>query len=178
MLAPRPESGETLKLEAADPRADNCRRTVSLSRDLVVIARQRNGVLMRIALRARAYLGVLMSLVGYEGGEFQYQVRLAHRDPELGVTLYAGADRVEADAAWRSWARFVGAPALVEREQGRFEEVPISGRPRKTGLLRRRARGVGARRPRFLARRRMGDLRLAVKVENEQELFGAWREGM
>lgn len=173
MQAPRPESGETFRMEAADARADGCRRTVSLSRDLVVIARRREGVLMRIALEPRAYLGVLLRLAGFEGGEFRYEVKLAHRDPEFSVILYAGAERGEADAAWKSWARFVGAPALVEREEGRFDEIAISGRPRAAGLPRRRARGVGARRPRFLARRKMGDSSLALRVQSESELFGA-----
>jgi hypothetical protein len=178
MQAPRPDSGETFRWEAADARADGCRRTVSLSRDLVVIARRREGVLMRIALKPRAFLGVLLSLAGFDGAAFRYEVKLAHRDPEFSVTLYGGADRAEADAAWKSWARFIGAPALVEREEGRFDEVAIAGRPRAAGLPRRRARGVGARRPRFLARRRMGDRALATPVEGGRELFGAWREGV
>jgi hypothetical protein len=167
-----------LKFEATDARADGRRRMVSLSRDLVIIARQREGVFMRIALRPHAFRGVLLRLAALEDGVFQYEVSLAHRDPEFNVTLGSCADLREAEAAWKSWARFVDAPALVERVEGACEEVFIPGRAKPTVHPRRRARGVGARRPRFLARRKMGRAELAVAVGKERELFGAWREGL
>jgi hypothetical protein len=178
MQAPRPGSPETLNFEAADARADGRRRTVSLSRDLVIIARRREGVLMRIALRPRAFRGVLLRVVALEAGVFQYQISLEHRDTELNVVL-ASCDSVsEAEAAWRSWARFVGAPALVEREEGRYDEVFVAGRMQVETYPRRRGRGVGARRPRFLARRKTGRKELMAPLTRERELFGAWREGV
>lgn len=178
MHALREDLTETVRFEAPDARADGQRRTVSLSRDVVVIARRRQGVLMRIALAPQAFLGVLMRLVGLQEGAFRYEVRLAHRDPDLGVTLFSGDDRGDADRAWRGFARFIGAPALVERAEGELQEIVIAGRPRPGNLPRRRAHGVGARRPRFLARRRVGDPALAIAVERERELFGAWRDGV
>lgn len=178
MRAPQPGSPETLKFEAVDARADGRRRMVSLSRDLVVIARKREGVFMRIALRPHAFRGVLLRLAALEDGVFQYEVSLAHRDPEFDVALASCADQREAEAAWKSWARFVGAPALVERAEGTCEEVFIPGRAKPGFHTRRRPRGVGARRPRFLARRKMGRAELAVAVGRVRELFGAWREGV
>ncbi len=178
MRVPLPGCSETLQFEAADARADGRRRTVSLSRDLVVIARQREGVRMRIALRPDAFRGVLLRLAALEDGAFQYEVSLAHRDPEFDVALAASADLRDAQTAWKSLARFIDAPALVEREAGRYEEVFVS-RPVE-GIVhpRRRARGVGARRPRFLARRKVGRPEQAVPVARTRELFGAWREGV
>ncbi len=167
MQAPKPGSDETFKFEAVDARADGLSRTVSLSRDLVVIKRRREGVLMRIALAPRAFLGVLLRLAAFADGAFRYEVKLAHRDPEFGVTLFAGEDRGEADAAWRSWACFVGAPALVERDEGLYDEVAIPGRPRARGLARRRAHGVGTRRPRFLTRRKVGTVGPLPRVAPE-----------
>ena len=178
MQAPRPGSPETLNFEAADARADGRRRQVSLSRDLVVIARQREGVFMRIALRPRAFRGVVLRLTALDAGVFHYQVTLEHRDTEFNVLLASCASVAEAETAWRSWARFVGAPALVEREEGRFEEVRVAGGMRIDTYPRRRARGVGARRPRFLARRKMGRPEQAVPVARERVLFGGWREGV
>jgi len=178
MQAPRPGSPETLNFEAADARADGRRRTVTLSRDLVIIARRREGVLMRIALKPRAFRGVLLRAVALEAGVFQYQVSLEHRDTEFNVILACCEGVAEAETAWRSWARFVGAPALVEREEGRYEEVFVAGRLQIETYPRRRGRGVGARRPRFLARRKMGRPELAVPVTRERELFGAWRDGV
>jgi hypothetical protein len=167
-----------LNFEAADVRADGRRRTISLSRDLVVIARSREGVSMRIALRPRAFRGVLLRAVAGEAGGFAYEVSLEHRDAELNVILASCEGVTEAEAAWRSWARFVGAPALVEREEGRYDEVFVAGRMKLDTHPRRRARGVGARRPRFLARRKIGRKDLAVPVGQARELFGAWRDGV
>ena len=178
MQAPRPGSPETLSFEATDARADGRRRTVSLSRDLIIIARRREGVLMRIALRPRAFRGVLLRAVALEPGGFQFQVSLEHRDVEFNVVLASCDSVAEAETAWRAWARFVGAPALVEREEGRYEEVFVSGRIQAETHPRRRGRGVGARRPRFLARRKMGRKELVVAVASQRELSGAWRDGV
>jgi hypothetical protein len=178
MRVPLPGSSETLNFETADARADGRRRMVCLSRDLVVIARQREGVRMRIALRPHAFQGALLRVAVLADGAFRYEVSLAHRDPEFDVAVASCQDRRDAEAAWKSLARFVDAPALVEREAGRYEEVFVPRRAAGIVHARRRGRGVGARRPRFLARRKIGRGELAVAVSKERELFGAWREGV
>jgi hypothetical protein len=180
MQAPKPGSSETLRLEAADARADGRRRTISISGDLVVIARHRDGVYMRIALPPEAFRGVLLRLVGLDDGEFRYEALLAHSDPELSVALAASTDRRETEESWKSWAHFLGAPALVEREGGAEEEVFIPGRPASTDFApQRRNSGVGARRPRFLARRQVGAPPAGRQSETAvRELFGAWSDGV
>lgn len=175
MLAPAPGSQETLKWEAPDARADGRKRTVSLTRDLIVIARQRQGVSMRIALRPQAYAGVLLRFARTDGGGFGYEVSLLHRDPDLAVALARFDDEAEALRAWKAWARFVGAPALVERVAGEYQRAQIGAAP-SGPFGHRRVGGVGARRPRFLAARKLGRRDCAVKVERERELFGGWRD--
>ena len=177
MLAPAPGSRETLKLEAVDLRADGRRRTVSVSAEGVVISRQREGVAMRIALRLQAFHGVLLRLTSFEEGGYGYEVQLVHADPDLSVALLRSFDESEAHRAWRSWVRYVGARALVERVVGEYEEVYL-GAQRVGAFERRRGRGVGPRRPRFLARRKPGRAELAKVLDGACELFGAWREGV
>ncbi len=177
-MTPSPVRGETFRWEAADARADGQRRTVSVSPDLVVISRRRQGMLMRIALEPSAYQGVALSVENERDGEPLYEVKLLHRDADFSVPLYSGADRQDADAAWKGWARFVRAPALIERAKGRLEEVALAGRPRPASWPRRRLRGVGARRPRFLVRRKVGEAGLTARVDAARELFGAFRDGL
>ena len=165
------QRNETFQLEAADPRADGRLRHVMLSRDLIVISRRREGVAMRITLKPRAYRGVLLRLTGCEAGRLAYEVSLEHADPDLSVALAHSDDEFEARRAWREWARFVAAPALVERVEGQYETVNLG---RAAGPERRR-RGVGARRPRFLARRKVGSSQLGGRCERTAELFGGWR---
>ncbi len=174
MFAFRPAANETLQFEAPDPRADGCRRAVTMSRDLIVIARQRDGVAMRIALTPSRYRGVLLSLETDSGGVV-YQVTLVHADPELSLALARSDDEAEAARAWRDFARFTGAPALVEREVGVFLEVRFGG-PAAHSRERRRGRGVGARRPRFLARRKVGRAEAMVRVDRACVLFDGWRD--
>jgi len=175
MLAPAPGSPETLQWEAPDARADGRKRTVSLTRDLIVIARRREGVSMRIALRPAAYTGVLLRFTGLDGGGFGYEVSLLHPDPDLAVPLAGYDDEAEALRAWKAWARFVGASALVERVEGEYERADIGGAPCGP-FPRRRGQGVGARRARFLANRKLGRRECGLKVERERELFAGWRD--
>lgn len=175
-MTPSAVHGETFRFEATDARADGQRRTVSVSPDLIVISRRRQGMLMRIALEPRAFLGVALSVVEMRGTAPLYEVKLLHRDADFSVPLYSGADKLKADAAWKGWARFVGAPALIERAEGRLEEV-ANGRSRPPSWPRRRPRGVGARRPRFLVRRKVGHGG-GARVICEHELFGAFRDGL
>jgi hypothetical protein len=156
--APKPGFAGPRRIEACDPRADGRRRVVLLARDRVVIARSVAGVFMHIAMAPNAYRGVVLRLDALRDDGFHYEIRLAHRDPDLSVTLYEASDDSEIQAEWRLWAKFLGLPALVEREEGRAEpesahlgEIAVAG-PR----ARRHGKTITGRRPRFLMRRKSG----------------------
>jgi Family of unknown function (DUF6101) len=173
-LATRSQPDAGRRFEASDARADERRRVVLVARESIVIARSVGGVFMRIALKPRAYRGVLLSLTGLDGVGFRYEIRLSHRDPDFGVLLAELRDQNEAEAAWRDWARYLGLPELVERVEGVVEDAQsklgavVVGRPG----LRRRGRALGSRRARFLTRRKMGRPELCVCVAAEpHELF-------
>ncbi len=173
VLAPNPGSRAPLRLEAPDPRADERRRVVLVTRESVVIARSVAGVFMRIALAPSAFQGVLLRVAGLDSSGFRYEVTLAHRDPDFAISLACSSCKAEAEAAWELWARFLQLPGLVERVEGEYE----TARPMVGGVIaltpgrRRRGSAVRARRARFLARRKTGRLELARPVERERELF-------
>ena len=143
----------------------------------MVIARSVQGVFMRIALKARAYRGVVLRLADLDDDGFHYEVDLAHRDPDFGVALARSTDDAEARVAWGHWARFFELPMLVERAEGVYEtEWPMLGEIRCAGPgLRRSGRGLLKRRARFLTRRKVGRPELCEIVAADGELFGGWR---
>jgi len=165
------------RLEAPDSRADERRRVVLVARDRVVIARSVAGVFMQILLTPSAYRGILLRLVSLDDAGFHYEIHLAHQDPDFGVLLGQSDDEAEAHAEWDLWSRFLDLPTLVERVEGAYEAARpmigevVAGEPGP----RRRGRGLGSRRARFLTRRKVGRPELCVRVESERELFGGWR---
>ena len=156
--APKPGFAGPRRLEVSDPRADGRRRVVLLARDRVEIARSVSGVFMHIAMAPNAYRGVVLRLSAMRDDAFHYEIRLAHRDPDLSVTLHEADDDTEIQAEWRLWAKFLGLPTLVEREEGSDElEGAHMGAVAFAGTLaRRRGKTILSRRPRFLARRKTG----------------------
>jgi Family of unknown function (DUF6101) len=156
--APRPGFAGQRRIEACDPRADGRRRVVLLARDRVVIARSVAGVFMHIAMAPNAYRGVVLRLSAMRDNVFHYEIRLAHRDPDLSVTLQEAEDDSEIQADWRLWAKYLGLPTLVEREGGRAEPeaAHIGAVAFAQTLARRRGKTITGRRPRFLVRRKIG----------------------
>ena len=156
--APKPGFAEARRIEVSDPRADGRRRVVLLARDRVVIARSVAGVFMHIAMTPNAYRGVVLRLNALRDNVFHYEIRLAHRDPDLSVTLHEANDDSEIQAEWRLWAKFLGLPTLVEREEGRAEPetAHMGGIAVARSRARRRGKTITGRRPRFLVRRKTG----------------------
>jgi hypothetical protein len=178
-LAPKPGAYEPRRLIASDPRADGRRREVTLAAGRVEILRSVGGVRMNISIAANAYRGVVLRLRGLESERFAYEVELRHADPDLCVTLLEADDDDEIQAEWRLWARYLGLPTLVEREEGRAEpdgvrlgEVLIGERK-----PRRRGAAIGRRRPRFLSRRKMGRGSAGPSLAGSREIFPGSKDG-
>lgn len=105
-------------LQGCDSRADNRRRSVLLSRERVTIDRSYRGIAMRLSVPVSAYRGVCVGVRAGEHGGFVYELRLAHRDPDLSVLLDEAFDEGRIWAGWRASAGFFGLPALIERNDG------------------------------------------------------------
>jgi hypothetical protein len=177
--APKPGAAEPRRIVASDPRADGRRREVMLARGRVQIARSVAGVRMKISLAASAYRGVVLRLRGFEEQRFSYEVELTHRDPDLSVTLLEANDDSEVQAEWRLWAKFLGLPALVEREEGRPE--PDAAQLGELTIAQRKPRRRGAtmarRRARFLTRRKIGRGSPGPSLAGAREIFPGSKDG-
>jgi len=172
---PAPPCPASRRIEAPDARADERRRVVWLTAERVQIARSVAGVFMRIDIAPSAYRGVALSLTHFDDEGFHYEVRLAHADADLDVTLETCVDGAQATAHWKRWAHFFGAPRLVEREPGRFEDWGVEGAARHD-RQRRRGRARARRRPRFALRRVVGEWGELAVARGEPEMFSGWRE--
>jgi hypothetical protein len=165
---------QRLRVEGDDARADNRRRVIDVARETILIHRTVARVTMTIRVPAIAYRGVALRLTGLTRGGVRTEVRLAHRDPDLCVLLAEGDDQAAIEARWRAWVRFFELPALVERiEAGALEAslevVEIELRPPRP---RRGGKASTPRRPRFLARRKVGHPSFAATVhDNPRVLF-------
>jgi hypothetical protein len=175
-MLPAPKYGafEPRRFAAPDPRADGRRRFVRLDGDQVAINRVVAGISMRVTVPTSAYRGVALRVVDARDDGFAYEIRLVHADPDLSVALAETSDDSDIQAEWRLWARVLGLPALVERAEGCDEpDEQLLGRVAiRPSTPRRRGKTILSRRPRFLARRRLGRPELGVKVEKVEELSG------
>ncbi len=155
---------------ADDPRADGGRRMVLLAPRYVTIKRRLRGVKMHLSVPVESYRGVVIACEQRPEGAV-YRISLAHRDPELCVTLKETRDGPRILDAWRRWAAFFAIPRLIERAAGEWELV---GRPRngaKAGAssLPRRLKPLAKR---ALRRRRAADpARLGTVFRGEREII-------
>ncbi|THD42171.1 MAG: hypothetical protein E7774_16335 [Bradyrhizobium sp.] len=173
-LAPKHLQFEPRRFAAPDARADGRRRQVRLDGDKVAIQRVIRGVSMHVIIPTRAYRGVALRVVDAREDGFSYEIRLLHADPDLCVALAETQDDSEVQAEWRLWARVLNLPALVERSEGCTEpdKTQLGQVSIRTVAPRRRGKTIAGRRPRFLARRRLGRPELCVPVAMVEELFG------
>ncbi|MGB3865421.1 MAG: DUF6101 family protein [Xanthobacteraceae bacterium] len=130
-----------VSFEAHDTRADGNVRHIELHREQVILRRAVHGMRMAINVQVRDFLGVAVR----DDGDTQMLV-LRHRDPALSVPLCAIIDEDALDEIWQSWSDVFALPQIVEIR-------------REPTQRRRRRNAVSRRRPRFLLRRRAGQMR-------------------
>lgn len=147
-------SSQNFEFLAPDPRADGGSRRILVSARCVRIERQVSGIEMQLAVPLRAYTGI--TLTCDETAEPRlYCITLAHPDPDLSVELHRGTDSPEIISLWRNWSAFFGTTPI-------YGDSDSAGAPDLCRLKRLRPRRRGAlipkRRPRFLKRRRGGQM--------------------
>jgi len=130
-----------LRFDAHDARADGGVRQVELHRERVVLRRAVHGMQMAVNVRVSDFLGVAL-----RGLDDAQMLVLVHRDPALNIQLCVSSDAEEISSAWQMWSEIFALPQLPEDK--RVEPAQ----------RRRRHNAIRARRPKFLVRRRAGDL--------------------
>jgi hypothetical protein len=130
-----------VRFDADDARADGGVRQIELHRERVVLRRALHGMQMSVNVRVSDFLGVAL-----RGIDDVQMLVLVHRDPSLTIPLGASSDRDEIIAAWQMWSDIFALPQLPE------------DKAREPAPRRRRHNAIRSRRPKFLVRRRGGDL--------------------
>jgi len=129
-----------VSFNAHDIRADGGIRQIELHRERVILRRAVHGMRMAVNVRVCDFRGVALR----EAGE-EKQIVLLHRDPSLSIPLCVSSDHDEIATAWQMWSEIFALPQLPDDTR---EPAP----------RRRRRNAIRARRPKFLVRRRGGNL--------------------
>jgi len=154
---------------------------VTLDRGLATVCRRLpSGIPMAIRMPMDIFEGVAVRMVPLEPSgavtgsseDVTIVVELLHRDPALSLPLMVTTTMDDVIADWRAWGRILGLPLLMVDADGSYRPVeprigcvtvrPVQPRRRRTVLAKRR--------PRFLARRRVGDASRAVSLAPAREI--------
>ena len=144
-----------LRFDAHDTRADGGVRNIELHRERVVLRRAVQGMRMAVNISVRDFLGV-----GLRGLDDAQMLVLVHRDPALSIPLGVSSDAEEIASAWQMWSDIFSLPLLPE------------DKVREPAARRRRHNAIRGRRPKFLVRRRAGDLLNPANIhDGEREII-------
>lgn len=125
---------------------------------------------LNFALPPRAFEGVAARAMEDEAGDVTVTLELLHHDPMLCVPLLVADDLADVAADWRAWAEAYQLPMLLIEADGVARTLEESLGQVKTAPPCDRRQGSAARprRPRFLARRKVGNLGLRLIVGGEE----------
>jgi len=123
-----------------------------------------------VVLPGSAFRGVAARAIEDETGEVTVTLELLHNDPMLSVPLLVASDLDDVAADWRAWADAYRLPMLLVEADGVARSLEESIGQVKAAPVQQRRKGRVSyqRRPRFLARRKMGDLGLRLVVGGEE----------
>jgi hypothetical protein len=130
-----------------------------------------SGLPVTVALPPRAFAGVAARAIEDDEGNVTVTLELHHADPMLSVPLLVAADLDDVAADWRAWAEIFDLPMLLIECDGvarTLEESLTTAARNAATLARRQGRPTHSRRPRFLARRKTGELGLRLVVDGEE----------
>ncbi len=132
---------------------------------------QMSGLPATVVLPAKAFQGVAARAMEDEDGNVTVTLELLHRDPMLCVPLLVADNLEDVAADWRAWADAYRLPMLLIEADGVARTLEESlGEAIKTlpAQDRRKRRVTPARRPRFLMRRKPGNLGLRLVINGEE----------
>lgn len=124
-----------------------------------------------VALPARSFQGVAARAIEDEENNVTVTLELHHADPMLSVPLLVAQDLEDVAADWRAWADAYRLPMLLIEGDGvarTLEESLTTATRKAASTARRQGRPTHTRRPRFLARRKVGQLGLRLVIDGEE----------
>ena len=141
------------------------RRRVTIHRLL-----EKSRLPVTVVLPANAFKGVAARAIEDGQGEVTVTLELMHNDPMLSVPLLVAHDLEDVAADWRAWADAYQIPMLLVESDGvaRSLEESLGAVKTAPALERRKRRLAAQRRPRFLARRKFGNLGMRLVVDGDE----------
>jgi hypothetical protein len=131
---------------------------------------EKSGLPVTIVMPARAFRGVAARAIEDAQGNVTVTLELHHNDPQLSVPLLVADNLEDVAADWRAWAEEYRLPMLLIEADGVARTLDESLGAVKTEPVkeRRKRRSSQPRRPRFLARRKTGDLGVRLVIGGEE----------
>jgi hypothetical protein len=153
-------------------RRDNGDVDITVSQNGCVLKRRLeiSGLPLNIALPVNVFDGVTVRAI-YSGPEsVMVTMELTHSDPELCIPLFVGQDLEMIARDWQAWSELLGLPMQMVDEDGIVRTLDESARNviRDASHPRRHHAMFAERRPRFLARRRLGTLGVRMVVDGQE----------
>jgi len=120
-----------------------------------------------VMLPARVFRGVAARAIEDGEGLVTVTLELLHADPALSVPLLVAHDLDDVAADWRAWSDAFNLPMLLIEADGvaRTLEESLGLVKKRPPVERRKGKASNQRRPRFLARRRTGELGVRLVVD-------------
>jgi hypothetical protein len=131
---------------------------------------EKSGLPVTVILPSRAFRGVAARAIEDAQANVTVTLELLHNDPMLCVPLLVAENLDDIAADWRAWAEAYRLPMLLIEADGVARTLEESlGAVRTEAPRPRRARRLThERRPRFLARRKPGNLGLRLVIDGEE----------
>jgi Family of unknown function (DUF6101) len=147
-------------------KSENGVQHIAVDREWIRISRRIAGLETWVNVPTPSYRGVTLRSADKCG---QYEIVLLHMDPSLELVLSREKDDSDIIALWRRFAATLDLPLLVEDSEGRLQTVSdgIAAGP----FERRNGSALKGRRPRFLSRRRVGNMSHKLIHRGEYEMF-------
>lgn len=132
---------------------------------------QMSGLPATVVLPANAFRGVAARAMEDESGNVTVTLELLHNDQMLSVPLLVADNLEDVSADWRAWADAYRLPMLLIEADGVARTLEESlGAAIKTLPVkdRRKSKVMRQRRPRFLVRRKAGNLGIRLVIAGEE----------
>lgn len=153
-------------------RGDLDETTITVNRRGATLKRTlpQSGLPLHIALPARAFRGVAVRATDTSPEHALVTLELLHEDEDLCVPLSVGYDLPAIARDWQTWSDLLELPMMMIEGDGVARTLEESARGITFGdtQQRRHHSMFAERRPRFLARRRLGNLGVRLMVHGEE----------
>jgi hypothetical protein len=130
-------------------------KTVTLRRTL-----EKSGVAIKIKVPVDEFIGVAVSTHITEDGVLSSAIELVHGDPELNYRVFEEVGNANIVAEWQNWGKKLRLPLYIKAGDGSLlpYSQQVDGVQVGNASGRRKLAAEAGRRPRFLNRRKPGEL--------------------